>query len=192
MESKRRYSKLTEACERVSNLYSQKFGSPSDQRGWKIEEMCSGTIYKYLDCDQKTNECNYIASNTGDQDEVKACKNDFSNCGDPDFLRDEQVEKRKETDCERKLVDIKDYDKWRKIIPIITGVVYGVLLLSVLGIIVWSFTRKLPPMPSSVEAIDNSQAFADEFSQRYKFLYIFAVSFFIICNRFWCCCFNCF
>ena len=177
MESKRRYSKLTEACERVSNIYSQKFGTPPDKRGWKIEEMCSGSIYKYLDCDQKTKECNYIASNTGDQDEVKACKNDFSSCGDPDFLRDEQVEKRKEANCKRKLGDIKDYDKYRKIIPIITGVVYGVLLVSVLGIIVWSFTRKVPPLPLSVQAIDNSQAFADEFSQRYRFLFIFAVLF---------------
>ncbi len=175
MESKRRYSKLAAACERVSNIYSQKFGPPSDSRGYKIEEMCAGSIFKYLDCDQGTNECNYIASDLGDENEVKACKNDFTGCQDPNFLSDEQVEKAKEADCKRQLTDIKDYDKYRKILPIVTLVVYGLLLLLIIGIIVWAFTRKLPSLPLSVQQIDNSQAFADEFSQKYRFLFIFAV-----------------
>lgn len=121
-QSKRGYIKLREACTRVEQNTREVGDGPIS-----IERMCEPDPFSYFKCDPATKKCTYTP--VGDtESEARSCANDFTGCTDPNFLADLAIDAMNAENCaERKLMQ-EEYERMRLAIPIVSLIVYLLLI----------------------------------------------------------------
>jgi hypothetical protein len=131
MENKRAFVTLQNSCKKI-NLFANTV-STTEGETVLLSKQCPPKPFDYFNCDKKTFECKYTASNANDEDEVNACRNSFETCQDELYLTDKKAQDELDAKCAIKKQQVEKYEKERLIFAYVFASILGLLVLALIA-----------------------------------------------------------
>lgn len=141
-QGKKKISKKLREVEAAEDIYRQKFATPEEPLLGKLRigDMCSLQPFEWLNCNGDFS-CNYETQlPESDPNFVfadRACRNDFTDCQDAQFLADKAGQDAVDDKCADDVQTQKERDEFLDSIPMWSGVAYFIFFLISVGASLW-------------------------------------------------------